>query len=155
MTKGSHVSDDSKKAHASFSDLLSWKGSFKKLVDLSFKHAFGLSLITWKIANVQPLVTSVTRPVFLRRRLDVQAIGQSLPPCSPYPPRRRLGAKAVVWCTCSPRRLKNTGPGLTCNCTTQWYEAFPQKRKTHNSTLFKDGRHFQLVTLTRSIVSSH
>jgi hypothetical protein len=43
-----------------------------------------------------------------RRRLGVQAPGQNWPPCSPYPPRRRLGAKAVFWSTCSPRRLKNT-----------------------------------------------
>jgi hypothetical protein len=47
-----------------------------------------------------------------RRRLGVQAPGQNWPPCSPYPPRRhlrrRLGAKAVGWCICSPRRLKNT-----------------------------------------------
>ena len=52
MTKDSHVGNDSELAQASFSDVLSWKGLFKKLVDLSFKPAFGLSLITLLIAKV-------------------------------------------------------------------------------------------------------
>jgi len=45
MTKDSHVGNDSEKVQTSFSNVLSWKGLFKKLVDLSCKHAFGLSLI--------------------------------------------------------------------------------------------------------------
>jgi len=37
---------DSEKAQTSFLDVLSLKGLFKNLVDLSCKHALGLSLIT-------------------------------------------------------------------------------------------------------------
>ena len=38
------------------------------------------------------LVRSSTTALFLRRRLGVQAPGQNWSPCSPFPPRRRLGA---------------------------------------------------------------